>query len=167
MTGNYNWKEFIKRVPIRAPAKAIYEAWSTQQGLESWFLRLAQFSRADGTIRTKNSPVESGDHYQWRWHGYPDSVTEEQQILEANGWDRLRFLFSGGCIVTVSIFSEEWETICSLRQEMPMDDEKEQQYFYIECGKGWTFYLCNLKSVLEGGPDLRNKNPELVNVITA
>jgi uncharacterized protein YndB with AHSA1/START domain len=164
---DYNWKQFIKRIPIKAPPKAIYDAWATQQGLESWFLRLAQFTKADGTIRSRNSHVETGDIYKWLWYGYDDAVAEEQKILAANSWDQLQFGFSGGCIVTVSIKLEEGETICELLQHMPMENENEQQYFYIECGKGWTFYLTNLKSILEGGPDLRNKNASLKQVINA
>jgi hypothetical protein len=31
----YNCKQFTKRVPVSAPPKAIYDAWTTQQGLES------------------------------------------------------------------------------------------------------------------------------------
>lgn len=62
---SYNWKQFTKRISIKAPAKAIYDAWATQQGLESWFLRLAQFTKPDGTIRPKNSHVEAGDKYKW------------------------------------------------------------------------------------------------------
>jgi hypothetical protein len=111
--------------------------------------------------------VEIGDSYKWRWFGYSDVVTEEEKILAANGWDQLQFGFSGGCIVTVSIKQEEGETICELQQDMPMEDESEQQHFYIECGKGWTFYMSNLKSILEGGIDLRNKNADLEKVINA
>jgi hypothetical protein len=32
---------------------------------------------------------------------------------------------------------------------------------------GWTFYLANLKSVLEGGLDLRNKNARLQRLVNA
>jgi hypothetical protein len=32
---------------------------------------------------------------------------------------------------------------------------------------GWSFFMVNLKSILENGYDLRNKNEELKNVITA
>ena len=164
---DYNWKQFVKRIPVKAPPKAIYDAWATQQGLESWFLRLALFIKADGTLRPKNSHAEAADKYKWLWYGYDDSTAEENNILAANGWDMIQFGFSGGCIVTVSIKQEEGETICELVQQMPMDDEAEQQYFYIECGKGWTFYFANLKSILEGGPDLRNRNASLRNVVNA
>lgn len=164
---SYNWKQFTKRIPIKAPAKAIYAAWSTQQGLESWFLRVAQFTKADGTPRAKSSHIEAGDTYKWRWFGYDDTATEEKEILLANGWDKLQFSFSGGCIVTVAIKQEDGETICELVQDMPMEDINEQQHFFIECGNGWGFYMTNLKSVLEGGLDLRNKNVKLKQVISA
>lgn len=161
------WKHFTKRIPIKASAKAIYDAWTTQQGLESWFLRLAQFTKADGTINAKNIPIEKGDRYKWLWFGYDDNTAEEKEILFANGWDQLKFSFSGGCIVSISIKQENGENICELTQEMPMENINEQQHFYIDCGNGWTFYLANLKSILEGGNDLRNKNVLLKEVVNA
>lgn len=163
----YSWKQFTKRITINAPAKSIYAAWATQQGLESWFLRLAQFTGPGSTLRPKNSPVEKGDKYRWLWFGYDDSFAEEGEIFSSNGWDQLQFSFSGGCIVTVSVKQEQNETICELVQQMPMEDESLQQFFFIECGKGWTFYMTNLKSILEGGNDLRNKNLAIKEVINA
>jgi len=62
---------------------------------------------------------------------------------------------------------EDGKTICDLRQTMPREVESEQRHFFIECGKGWTFYMTNLKSILEGGIDLRNKNMNIQNVINA
>ena len=162
-----NWKQFTKRIPIQAPAKAIYDAWTTQQGLESWFLRLAEFKNAGGTLRQKTAHIEQSDTYKWLWFGYDDTAIEEREILLANGWDQLQFTFSGGCIVTVCIKQEGGETICELLQDMPMEDETKQQSYYVDCGNGWTFYLANLKSVLEGGLDLRNKNADLKEVISA
>lgn len=163
----YNWKQFTKRIPIKASAKAVYTAWTTQQGLESWFLRLAQFIKTDGTIRPRNSSIEAGDKYKWLWFGYDDTTVEEKEIKTVNGWDQLIFIFSGGCIVTVNIKVQEGETICELVQDMPMENVEERQHFYIECGNGWGFYLANLKSILEGGLDLRNKNQNLKEVINA
>jgi uncharacterized protein YndB with AHSA1/START domain len=163
----FNWKQFTRRVPVKASPKAIYDAWATQQGLEKWFLKLAQFTASDGSVRPKNSHVENGDSYKWLWFGYDDETKEEGKIIAANGWDQFRFSFSGGCIVTISIKQEEGETVCELVQDMPMEDEKEQQHFFVECGNGWTFYLANLKSVLEGGADLRNKNAAIQRVINS
>jgi uncharacterized protein YndB with AHSA1/START domain len=163
----FNWTKFTKRITINAPADQIYRSWSTQDGLESWFLRLAEFKTPAGDLRQHSEPVQKNDHYKWLWFGYDDAMTEENDVLEMNGKDLFKFSFSGGCIVTVTAIEEKGETICELVQEMPMDDETEQRYFYIECGKGWTFYLANLKSILEGGIDLRNKNAAISNVINA
>ena len=164
---SYDWRKFVRRIPVNSSPKSIYEAWTTQQGLESWFLRLAEFKSADGTIRSRNKPIEAGDSYKWLWYGYNDDVKEENKILLVNGWDTIRFAFSGTCTVTVHIKQEEGETICELTQEMPMDDEEKRQYYFVDCGNGWTFYLANLKSILEGGIDLRNKNHKLKEVVSA
>jgi len=164
---NYNWKQFTKRITIHAAVKDIFNAWSTQAGLESWFLRLAEFTSPAGDLRKRNEPVEKADRYKWNWFGYDDTIVEEKEILFTNDIDELEFSFSGGCIVQIKIKEEEGETICELQQTMPMDDESEQRYFFIECGKGWTFYMTNLKSILEAGIDLRNKNENIKNVINS
>jgi uncharacterized protein YndB with AHSA1/START domain len=163
----YNWKQFTKRITIRSSPQSIYNAWTTQQGLESWFLRLAEFKTPNAVPRKRNEPIQKGDRYKWLWFGYDDAIAEEKEILSANGKNELQFIFSGECIVLVTIKQEEGETICELQQTMPMDDEAGQRYFFIECGKGWTFYMTNLKSILEGGIDLRNKIENVKNVINA
>jgi uncharacterized protein YndB with AHSA1/START domain len=163
----YNWNSFTLRIDIRATVQDIYAAWTTKSGIESWFLRNAMYTHSNGLARTGQEPIQAGDRYAWHWHGYDDSVEEKNSILFANQQNQLQFGFSGGCIVTVTIKEEAGCTICELTQEMPQALEQEQQYFYIECGKGWTFYLANLKSILEGGIDLRNKNSALSKMVNA
>src|SRR4030095_1586181 len=111
----YNWKQFTKRITIDADPKTIFDAWSSQRGLESWFLRLAEFKIPDGALRTRDEPFQKGDHYKWLWFGYSDAIAEEKEILFTNGKDELEFSFSGGCIVKVSIKQESGETICELQ----------------------------------------------------
>src|SRR5580704_827653 len=154
----YNWNQFCKRIPIRASAQDIYSAWTTSAGLESWFLRKAVFTDLNKRQRSADEPVRPGDSYEWTWFGYPDSVHEQHTILDTNGNDHLEFRFSGGCIVSVRIKKENQEIICELVQDMSPADESKRQSYYIECATGWTFYLTNLKSILEGGIDLRNTN---------
>jgi len=162
-----NWSQFTKRITINAPSRIIYHAWATQNGLENWFLRKAQFTRHHKEIIGRNIPVEEGDTYEWTWFGYPDTVAERHSILTANGKDYLQFRFSGGCIVSVTIKPEFNETICELVQDNSTAEENKRQMFYIECGNGWIFYLANLKSTLEGGIDLRNKNEQIQHVINS
>jgi uncharacterized protein YndB with AHSA1/START domain len=162
-----NWNQFTKRITINAPAPEIYEAWATQNGLESWFLRKAQFTRHHKDMVGRNIPVEKGDTYEWTWFGYPETMAERHTMLAANGKDYLQFRFSGGCIVSVHIKEESRETICELVQDNSPAEESKRQMFYLECSTGWTFYLANLKSILEGGIDLRNKNDQIHKVINS
>ncbi|HSZ85155.1 MAG TPA: SRPBCC domain-containing protein [Puia sp.] len=163
----YNWNHFTKRININASVSEIYNAWTTQSGLEKWFLRRAEFMDKNKNVRDRNSSVQAGDTYEWTWFGYPDSVHEHHTILETNGNDYLKFRFSGGCIVEVIIKNENDETICELTQDTTPADEHKRLMFFIECSKGWTFYMTNLKSILEGGIDLRNKNEAIQSVINA
>lgn len=163
----FNWKQFTKRIAIHAAVDAVYKAWTTREGLESWFLRQALFTDAQGKEHHRLESIQAGDHYHWLWFGYDDNAKEEKEVLTVNGRDRLQFTFSGDCIVTVTVKQEAGETICELTQQMPMEDEDRQRGFYLDCGSGWSFYLVNLKSILEGGIDLRNKNVDLRDMINA
>ena len=162
-----NWNHFTKRITVDAPVEAIYEAWSTQEGLESWFLRKAQFTRRRQEVIGRNTPVSEGDTYEWTWFGYPDTTAEQHMILAADGKDFLQFRFSGGSIVSVNIKIEDEETICELVQDNSWAEETKRPFLYIECGNGWTFYLANLKSILEGGIDLRNRNEQIREVVNS
>jgi uncharacterized protein YndB with AHSA1/START domain len=162
-----NWSEFRLRVNINAPVDRVYAAWATTDGLHSWFLRKAIFKAANGNPRKGDEPVAGGDEYEWYWHGYPDSVVEKGKIISANGNDKFVFSFSMGCPVSISITTQNNETIVELvESDLPTDEETIRKH-YVGDMKGWTFYLANLKSVLEGGLDLRNKKEEITGVITA
>src|SRR5689334_23173174 len=100
---NGKLNKFIKRISIHASPQEIFKAWSTQEGLESWFLRRAEFTTADGRRKGRNESVEKGDQYLWIWHGYGDDVFEQRVILNSNGTDSLSFEFTGKCVVTVNI----------------------------------------------------------------
>ena len=161
------WSSFTLRVTIKADPQRIYDAWATQAGLESWFLRKAEFTKPDGKLRDRNSQVEKGDGYEWLWFGYSDDIVERREVVEANGKNLFRFVFSGGCLVTLIVKHEHGETIAELKQEnIPLDDDPKMN-LCLNCSAGWTFYMANLKSVLEGGIDLRNKNEMIVSVINS
>lgn len=162
-----SWNSFTLRVPIRASVFEVYTAWTTQAGLERWFLRLAKFTNTKGKDRSRDEEIKEDDHYQWFWFGYSDEVTEAKKVVETNGKDLMKFIFTGGCLVTVSITFEFGETVCTLRQENIPLDQNPASNLMLGCSNGWTFYLANLKSVLEGGLDLRNKNQDFSSVINA
>ena len=161
------WSNFKLRVNIKTSPEKAYRAWTTPAALESWFLKKAIFQDAQGNPLEKNDPVKPGDSYEWYWHGYPDSVVEKGKVIKANGKNLMSFTFSMGCPVTISIYEESNETIVELvESDLPTDTETMLKH-YVSDSRGWIFYLTNLKSLLEGGIDLRNRKLELTNVITS
>ena len=51
--------------------------------------------------------------------------------------------------------------IVELTQKNIPTDDNSKQHIRLGCHTGWSFYLVNLKSVYEGGLDLRNKETKL------
>lgn len=167
MSEKFDWSQFTVRIDIAASKASIYEAWTSQEMLELWFLRLAEFTRPDGTIRDRFHPVEKGDAYKWLWHGYGDESAEYGSIQEANGENLFRFSFGKAGICTVRILEEEEQNILELVQDHIPTDEHGQLHYHLGCKTGWTFYFANIKSLLEGGIDLRNRNEKLKRMINS
>jgi uncharacterized protein YndB with AHSA1/START domain len=160
-----DWSRFTLRIDIGRSMADIFRAWVSCSALESWFLRKAVFTNPDGSVR--QDQIMADDTYQWWWYGYPDEVVETGAILEISDDSLLRFSFGKAGIVSVLILEEENTSIVELTQnEIPTDHFARENY-HLGCSLGWTFYLANLKSVLEGGPDLRNKNINLKNMVNS
>ena len=139
---------FIKKIRIKAPLEVIYRMWSTSAGLESWFLRSAQFYR-DDKILGADELVNTGDRYTWQWHNW--DPTESCDIIEANGRDHLLFSFGGSSKVSVDLEQSGDSVMVVLRQYDIPTDEKTKLEVHVGCSNGWTFWLANLKAFLEHG----------------
>ncbi len=163
----YNWSRFTVRINVSASGKILYDAWATRAGMEYWFLRLSEYKKPDGSVRGNKEQVEKGDAYKWLWHGWPDDTVEYGTILDCNGLDFIKFSFgkAGNCAVTVK--KEEGETIMELIQDNIPEDDHGKQYWHLGCKTGWTFYLANMKSLYEGGIDLRNRNERLQQMLNS
>lgn len=160
MTDN-RWTKFKLTADFDSDVRSIYEAWATPAGLQSWFLRKADFYTIAGRQREAEEFIKKEDTYSWYWHGYNDETVENGQVLENNGADLLKFTFSGGSIVTVDIQNKYGLTLIELTQENIPPEDDPSKNLYVHCQIGWTFYLTNLKSIIEGGKDLRNKRVDL------
>lgn len=163
----YDWSTFTLRIPVKVSKEKAYAAWTSQASLENWFLRKAEFKQANGKLRDKNSTIEAGDTYEWMWQGWDDKTVERDKVLELNGKDFVKFGFGKAGVFTVTISEELGETIVTLTQEQIPTDEQGIANYHIGCLAGWSFHLADLKSILEGGIDLRNKNVNLRNVLNA
>lgn len=152
-----NWDRFVVRIDVKAPPEKLYAAWATRAGIESWFLRLSEYTSADGAVRPVAEPVQKGDTYKWMWHGWPDETVEYGSVLDCNGKDFFRFSFGKAGNCTVRIYAEAGETVVEIQQDDIPDDDTGKHTWHVGCKTGWTYYLANLKSVYQFGADLRNK----------
>ncbi len=159
---NQDWTQFTKRISIHTNQEKIFEHFVTQENMEKWFLSKAEFIDHDNIIKGRHARIEKGDTYVWMWHG-SDNVAEGE-ILELNDQSNLKFTFLN-CIVDIKVKTESEENVVELVQSEIALDEESRMNYYIGCSRGWTFYLSNLKSILEGGIDLRNRNKNLKYVI--
>lgn len=166
-TSTQDWSRFVVRINVNAPTQKLYQAWATRSGMEYWFLRMSEYKKPDGSIRGKDEFVEKGDTYRWLWHGWPDETEEKGEILACNGKDQFKFSFGKAGICSVSIYEDQGETIVELVQDNIPTDDKGMQFYHLGCKTGWTFYMANMKSLYEGGIDLRNKNEKLQEVLNS
>ena len=163
---DYDWSRFTQRININAAPQKLYNAFATRHGMQTWFLRLSEYKR-EGDLLADHELIKEGDTYTWLWFGYPDSTVETGEIIKANDKDELQFSFGKAGNVTIKIYEEGNENIVELTQEnVPADDEGKKNFF-VGCSTGWVFYLANLKSIMEGGIDLRNKNVSLQRMLNA
>ena len=155
------WTSFKVTGDYNTDIRSLYEAWATTAGLEKWFLRRADFFTIPRRLREPDEFILKEDVYEWYWHGFDDNAFEKGIVLEANGTDFLKFTFSGDSVVSVNLSSRNGVSIVELTQEnIPVENDPAKNLF-VQCQTGWTFYMANLKSVLEGGVDLRNKKLEV------
>jgi hypothetical protein len=155
----FDWTTFTRRIAVKAKISDIYDAWTKAIELERWFLSNAVFIDKRNNVIEKETPVKKGFSYQWNWYLF--DTTEQGKILETNGKDFLQFTFAGECLVDIKLTSQNDYVIVELKQKNIPTDDNSKQGIRLGCDTGWSFFLVNLKSVYEGGLDLRNKDNNL------
>ncbi len=159
----FDWSSFTKKIAIKAKLSDIYNAWTKPAEIEKWFLKNVDFLDVNGASINKTAAAQNGHSYEWLWFLYDDVA--KGVIREANGRDFVQFTFEGPSLVDVRLSEKHEYVIVELTQkEIPLDDHS-KQYVRLGCSSGWAFYLVNLKSVYEGGLDLRNKDERLTTMI--
>ncbi len=159
----FNWSAFTKQITVKADLQTVYDAWTKSGTVEQWFLSRCKYMDASGNLMPADENVQEGGAYSWHWFAYEEG--EQGKILSANGKDNFVFTFAGNCRTEVALSEKEGEILISITQsEIPLDDDSKKN-IRLGCAFGWTFYLLNLKSILEGGIDLRNKNKNITAVV--
>ncbi|WP_379089622.1 SRPBCC domain-containing protein [Pedobacter sp. UC225_65] len=153
---NFDWTSFTIRIAIKAKIENLYRAWASTGEIEKWFLSEADYMDTAGNKLDKNQLATTHDTYFWRWFLYEE--TESGKVTAANDKDTFAFTFAGNCIVTIKLTEENDHTVVTLTQNNIPTDDGSKRNIRLGCHNGWSFYLLNLKSVYEGGLDLRNKD---------
>ena len=65
-----NWSEIRLRINIDTTIEKAFAAWTSQAGLESWFLREAKAKDQNGKAKKESDTMVKGDTYSWLWHGF-------------------------------------------------------------------------------------------------
>jgi len=153
------WSEFLRRIYVQAPVKKIYNAWAKPSEITKWFLSKARAFDAGGKERSASKAIVKGNSYEWKWYGSAD--TGEGKVLSANGINRLSFTFiDSATVVTVSMKKAGKRTFVELKQQHRHPEASRRKGIYLHCHPGWSYHLTNLKSIYEGGIDLREKKPD-------
>lgn len=152
---NFDWTSFTLRVAIKASKATLYKAWASKD-IEKWFLSEADYFDNNQQPIDATQLATVGNSYLWRWFLYED--TEKGKVTQANGEDFFEFTFAGDCLVGITLSEENDHTVVTLTQKNIPTDDNSKKYIRLGCHGGWSFYLVNLKSVYEGGLDLRNKD---------
>jgi len=158
-----SFEAFTKKIYIKADLKKLYWCWATKEGIESWFLRKAEYTTPDGKPRETKEEIQSGDTYVWEWYNW--NGKETGTIFQANGTDFLEFSFAGDvCNVSVTLEEKDNAVLVTLKQfDMPTDEETKMN-IYNGCSCGWTFWMANLKAYLEHGIVLNEKEFDLTEI---
>jgi uncharacterized protein YndB with AHSA1/START domain len=160
---NFEWTTFTKRIAIKSSLSEMYDAWTKAHELEKWFLKKVNFYNSDKTLFNLEKNVHENIKYEWYWYLYDQPM--DGRITKVNEKDFVQFTFEGECLVDVNLEKINDYVVVTLRQHnIPLDDHS-KQFVRLGCSHGWTFYLTNLKSVYEGGLDLRNKDENFTPMI--
>lgn len=166
----FDWSQFRLGIYVRSRPEEIFALWTTSEGLCRWFLRTAIYAVADQPVKSRpkvelplfDSLTHRGDdescrvydRYFWEWY-YDGGLAGEGRILEMRPPTRLIFTFGDKVEVAVQLRKQGELTEIDLRQyNIPLTAHGRREV-HMGCRVAWAFFLTNLKSVAEGGLDLR------------
>lgn len=162
-TQTYDWTQFKKQIFIQASKEEVFRAWAVPEKIVQWFIAKADYKTAVNVPRPAQEIVATGDSYHWRWH---QELEAQGEILEIVENEKLRFTFGNTTpdadekiVVTVQVEDVGDSTLLELTQENMAQSDHAQVYWHMGCNLGWSFFMTNLKGLLEYGIDLRETDP--------
>jgi hypothetical protein len=149
---DYDWSQFYVHMYYLAPIEEVFRRFATPEGMESFFVKRAVFTGRDGVERAPSELFESGDSYHFEYvhdfsHGGEVAAVEENSLVA--------FSF-GVCDIAVRFREVDGATEVALHQtDCPLEDPQ-RAWMHLNCRSCWIYFMTNLRSVLAGGPDIRD-----------
>lgn len=126
---------------IEAPVSKVFSALSEPEELVSWFLKSAELEHKKG----------GKYRFAWLWN----SFKQEGNVLDFKQNEKLALEWPSageGSVVTFTTKKDGTGTLLTMLQSGFRDNDRK-----LSSLAGWTYYLTNLKSVLENDKDLRHE----------
>jgi len=154
MTNAYDWSEFRVHMYYRAPIEAVFAAWATPAGLESFFIGEADHTGPDGGPREPHGVCAAGDRYRWRWlHDFELAG----EVVACDPPHRVAYTFGSDMQFEIRLRQREGAVEAALRQTGCATQDPARAWQHLNCRSCWVYFMTNLKSVLEHGTDLRDR----------
>ncbi|MCP4009605.1 MAG: SRPBCC domain-containing protein, partial [Proteobacteria bacterium] len=149
---SYDWSQFHVRMYYLAPLEQVFRYFSTAEGLESFFIYKATHTAANGDLRRPDEQVQTGDSYHWTYvhhfaHGGEFTLVKPNCLV--------RFTF-GTMTVDVHFRDVGEATEVDLHQTNCATEDPDRAWQHVNCRSCWIYFMTNLRSVLAGGPDIRD-----------
>ncbi|MEM9564900.1 MAG: SRPBCC domain-containing protein [Actinomycetota bacterium] len=148
----YDWTQFHVHMYYLAPLEPVFARFATAAGLASFYLREATFTAPDGATRAADEPYRAGDRYHFE---YVHDYRHGGEILAVEPNRLVSFTF-GPCEVAIRFRELDGATEVDLHQTGCPVDDPERAWLHLNCRSCWIYFLTNLRSVLAGGPDVRD-----------
>jgi len=143
---SYDWSKFTLKIFIKAPQSRVFDAWLNDKSITKWFTSSARHD------------ARKGGNIAWGWQA---GDTFEGKFVSIKKNQSIVFTFGNhGEKVRVRTLKSGHGTVCEIHQYDMRTSPKDRWMMHRGCLQGWTFFLANLKSVLENRKDLRSKDPK-------
>jgi len=149
---SFNWESFKRCIIVSSDIESVYELIATSEGITQWFIGEAIYRTAHGDVRKKNELIEKDDTYYWKWFHKDLELTGN--VIDSNGRDFVKFTFGDAGTVSFSMKDYNDRVLIELIQEV-YPGKTYDKFAHINCYVCWSFFLINLKSVVETEFDLR------------
>ena len=148
----YDWSQFHVRMYYLAPRAEVFRRFATSAGLESFFIHEARHLGPDKALRAAHETVQTGDRYEWTYvHDFGHEGVYERVIEDS----QIRFTF-GTMTVDIRFRDVPDATEVHLHQSGCAIEDPDRAWQHVNCRSCWIYFLTNLRSVLAGGPDVRD-----------